>query len=204
VPQQLPHVLSETEVPQLLSVDFTMRRFAGRRRTSPLRDRAILELLYASGIRNTELVDARMQHLDLAGRTLRVVGNGNKTRLVVFGVPAREALQNYLETERKPRSRFAKSSLDKETIFVSWSGGRLTSVRIWQLVKESAGLCGLQKTVYPHLLRHTCATHLLRHGADLVVIGELLGHSYLSTTALYTHLTIEDLKAVHKRCHPRP
>ena len=102
------------------------------------------------------------------------------------------------------QDRFAKSSLDRETIFLSWNGGRLTTVRIWQLLKESAALSGIRKNVYPHLLRHTCATHLLRHGANLLVIAELLGHSYLSTTVLYTHLTIEDLKAVHKRCHPRP
>jgi integrase/recombinase XerD len=205
VAQLLPDILSEKEVEQLLSADFTSRSMTRRRdRSLPLRDRAILELLYASGIRNAELCTACMQHLDLEGRTLRVIGKGNKTRIVLFGALARDALQNYLEAERKGRSRFAKSSLDKETIFVSWNGRRLTTVRVWQLLKESALLAGIDKPVYPHLLRHSCATHMLRHGADLLVIKELLGHSDLSTTALYTHLTIEDLKAVHKRCHPRP
>jgi integrase/recombinase XerD len=169
----------------------------------PLRDRAILELLYASGIRNAELTSARLGHLDLVNRTLRVVGKGNKTRLVLFGVPAAAALCAYIEKERAGRLKFAKSIADRETIFLSWNGRAMTTVRIWQLLKESARLAGIEKPVYPHLLRHTCPTHLLRHGADLLVIKELLGHSDLATTALYTHLAIEDLKAVYKRCHPR-
>jgi integrase/recombinase XerD len=205
VPQHLPHVLTEPEVNQLLGVDFALRPLAGRRnRTLPLRDRAILELLYASAIRNAELADARLPHLDLDSRTLRVTGKGNKTRIVLFGRAAQGALQNYLEVERKARNRLAKSLADREMIFLSWNGRRLTTVRVWQLIKESAALAGIKKAVYPHLLRHSCATHMLRRGSDLRVLQELLGHSYLSTTAVYTHLTIEDLKAVHKRCHPRP
>jgi integrase/recombinase XerD len=203
VPLLLPDVLSEQEVTQLLGVDFASRTIDKRNRTLPLRDRAILELLYASGIRNAELTTARLQALDLRGRTLRVVGKGNKTRLVVFGTPAAAALQRYIEKERTGRLGFAKSLADRETIFLSWNGRAMTTVRIWQLLKDSARLAGIEKSVYPHLLRHTCATHLLRHGADLLVIKELLGHSDLAMTALYTHLAIEDLKAVYKRCHPR-
>jgi integrase/recombinase XerD len=205
VPQYLPHVLSELEVNQLLDVDFALRPLAGRRnRTLPLRDRAILELLYASGMRNAELADARLPHLDLDSRTLRVTGKGNKTRIVLFGRAAQAALQNYLEVERKVRNRLPKSLAHAERLSLSWNGRRLTTVRVWQLIKESAALAGIEKAVYPHLLRHSCATHMLRHGANLRVLQELLGHSDLSTTAIYTHLTIEDLKAVHKRCHPRP
>jgi integrase/recombinase XerD len=205
VAQLLPDILSETEVEQLLSVDFGSRNVSRRRdRSLPLRDQAVLELLYASGIRNAELADSRMHHLDLEARTLRVIGKGSKERLVCFGRPAAVALENYLDGERGGRRIYAKSLADREMIFLSWNGRRMTTCRIWQVLQESALLVGLDKPVYPHLLRHSCATHMLRRGCPLHVIQSLLGHESLSTTGVYLHLCVADLKAVHRRCHPRP
>jgi len=157
-----------------------------------------------SGIRNAELASVRLADPDLDQRTLRISGKGNRTRLVLFGKAARVALENYLPGERAGRLSFAKSIQDKETLFLSWNGRKLSTVRIWQLLKEAAALSGIKKAVYPHLLRHSCATHLLRRGADLLVIKELLGHSDLSTTAVYTHLDVSDLKAVHRKYHQDP
>jgi integrase/recombinase XerD len=203
VPAVLPQVLTETETVQLLAVDFLTRSARKRNRSLPLRDAAILELLYGSGIRNNELCTASLPHLDLAAHTLRVLGKGQKERVVLFGRPAVAALQNYLENERPRRQAFAKSLAARDTLFLNWNGGILTYQRVWQLIRESAQLVGLTKPVYPHLLRHTFATHLLRRGADLRVIQELLGHANLATTAIYTHLELSDLQAVYRRCHPR-
>jgi len=151
---QSPCVLNEQETMQLLSVDFTRRPLHARDRSLPLRDRAILELLYASGIRNSELVTSRLQDLDLPGRTLRVIGKGRKERIVIFGRPARAALEDYLELEHRRRRVFCTSLAEKDALFISFYGKRLTTVRIWQLVKEMAALTGMEKPVFPHILRH--------------------------------------------------
>ncbi len=201
----LPTFLNERDTEQLLSVDFTKRPAPGRNRFLPLRDRAILELLYASGVRNSELCTSQLQHLDLESRTLRVIGKGSKERVVVFGRPARAAVQNYLENERAQRIKRAKhaTSRDRESIFVSWNGQQITYQRCWQLLTETQRLSGLEKPVYPHLLRHTFATHLLAHGADLRVIQELLGHPDLLTTSIYCHVAFPHIVAVYRACHPR-
>ena len=192
IEQYLPETMNELQTDQLLE---------GISATAPrgLRDRAILELLYASGLRVSELVGARLEFLDLENRIIRVVGKGNKTRLVPVGQKACDALRAYLETERPGMVKKRTGS----EIFLSRNGTKLTTVRIWQIVKSAARLAGLDLNVYPHLLRHSFATHLLSNGADLRIIQELLGHSDISTTQIYTHVDQQRLKAVHHRFHPR-
>jgi integrase/recombinase XerD len=192
IERYLPETLNELQVQQLIeSVNVTA--------PLGLRDRAILELLYASGLRISELSHARLENLSSDEGILRVTGKGNKTRLVPVGRKACEALAVYVENERpklvKPRSG--------SEIFLSARGTRLTTVRIWQIVKHHAQHSGLDRNVYPHLLRHSFATHLLSNGADLRIIQEMLGHADISTTQVYTHVDQQRLKAVHRRFHPR-
>ena len=188
----LPETLNELEVSQLLSVDLKSRAF-------PLRDRAMLELLYASGLRISELADARLEHLNLEDRFIRVVGKGNKTRIIPVGREACDAIGRYLTAERP-------ALVGKRTgseIFLARHGRRLTTQRLWQIVKEIAELGGFTTNIYPHLLRHSFATHLLSNGADLRIIQELLGHADISTTEVYTHVDQSRLKSIHRRFHPR-
>jgi integrase/recombinase XerD len=164
-----------------------------------LRDRAMLELLYASGLRASELVGARLEHLNLDERFIRITGKGAKTRIVPVGRAACDAITAYLGKERP-------EWVNKKTgshIFLSERGRGMTTMRLLQIVKQRAAETGLEANVYPHLLRHSFATHLLGHGADLRVIQELLGHSDISTTQIYTHVDQQRLKAIHKKCHPR-
>ncbi len=164
-----------------------------------LRNRAILELLYASGLRVSELVNARLENLDMDARVIRVTGKGNKMRLIPVGKKACEAIRIYLEQERPAMVKKRTGS----EIFLSARGSKLTTVRIWQIVKEIARNAGLSANVYPHLLRHSFATHLLSNGADLRIIQELLGHADIATTQIYTHVDQHRLKAVHFKFHPR-
>ena len=166
VPLLLPRILNEPEAAELMAVDFTKRPAKSRPRLLPLRDRAILEMLYATGLRNSELITANLQNLDLEARTLRVLGKGSKERMVVFGRPAAMALAEYLEDERKRRIAHARhmTNRDRESIFLSWNAQSLTYQRTWQLLQEARLLAGFEKPIYPHLLRHSCATHLYRHG----------------------------------------
>jgi integrase/recombinase XerD len=164
-----------------------------------LRDRAMLELLYASGLRISELCNVRLEGLDLEEGMIRVTGKGNKTRLVPVGSEARGAIERYLEFER-PKLLSRRSGAE---IFLSVRGRKLTPQRVWQLVKRYAARAGLEANVYPHLLRHSFATHLLAGGADLRIIQEMLGHADISTTQIYTHVDSSHLKSVHKKFHPR-
>jgi integrase/recombinase XerD len=190
--QTLPETLHGTEVARLLdSIDTT--RFLGKR------DRAMLELFYASGLRLSELCSARLENLDRDEHFIRVTGKGNKTRIVPVGRTAEETLDQYLAGERKELVKKRSGS----HIFLSVRGGKLSPDRVRQVVKERAAMAGIDQNVYPHLLRHSFATHLLEGGADLRVIQELLGHADISTTQIYTHVDGARLKAVHKRFHPR-
>jgi integrase/recombinase XerD len=188
----LPDTLNEAEVERLLQVDLHRRPF-------PKRDRAMLELLYSSGLRISELTGARLEQINLEDRFIRVTGKGNKTRLVPIGRKACEAINEYLESERrglvKPRTG--------SELFLSRRGQKLTTQRVWQIVKEISELGGFDIRIYPHLLRHSFATHLLSNGADLRIIQELLGHADISTTQIYTHVDQNRLKAIHKKFHPR-
>jgi integrase/recombinase XerD len=188
----LPETMNELQVDRLLE---------GIPTNAPLglRDRAIVELLYASGLRVSELTNARLENLDLDSRFIRVTGKGNKTRLVPVGAKACDAIKTYLDRERPT---LVKKRTGSE-IFLSLRGSKLTTVRIWQIVKQCAKQAGLDLNVYPHLLRHSFATHLLSNGADLRIIQEMLGHADISTTQIYTHVDQQRLKAVHLKFHPR-
>ena len=190
--QSLPETLHGKEVTRLLeSID--PAQFLGRR------DRAMLELFYSSGLRLSELCSARLENLDLQENFIRVTGKGNKTRIVPVGGRAKEAVEDYLRNERKDLVKKRSSS----HVFLSVRGGKLSPDRVRQVVKERAGMAGIDQNVYPHLLRHSFATHLLEGGADLRVIQELLGHADIATTQIYTHVDGTRLKGIHKKFHPR-
>lgn len=190
--QSLPETLHAREVEKLLeSID--PLQYLGRR------DKAILELFYSSGLRLSELCKARLEWIDLEDGFIRVTGKGNKTRIVRIGKKALTAFEDYLQNERP-------SLVTKKTsshAFLSVRGGPLSPDRVRQIVKERAAAAGIEQTMYPHLLRHSFATHLLEGGADLRVIQELLGHADISTTQIYTHVDRQRLKSVHKKFHPR-
>ncbi len=192
IERYLPETLNELQVERLIESIETKHRLG-------LRDRAIVELLYASGLRISELANARLENMNFEERILRVTGKGNKMRLVPVGRRACAALASYISTERptlvKPRSG--------SEIFLSIRGTKLTTVRLWQIVKARARQSGLEMNIYPHLLRHSFATHLLGNGADLRIIQEMLGHADISTTQVYTHVDQQRLKAVHRKFHPR-
>jgi integrase/recombinase XerD len=193
IERYLPETLNELQVEQLIeSIDTKV----------PLgwRDRAMVELLYASGLRISELANARLENFDPNEGTVRVVGKGNKMRIVPVGRKACEALASYLSMGRP---KLVKRRSGSE-IFLSERGTKLTTVRIWQIVKRISRHSGLEKNIYPHLLRHSFATHLLSNGADLRIIQEMLGHADISTTQVYTHVDQQRLKAVHRQFHPRP
>jgi integrase/recombinase XerD len=188
----LPETLNEADVEKLLAAPDTTQPLG-------LRDKAMLELLYASGLRASELVGARLENIDLDHRVIRVTGKGNKTRLVPVGTKAIEAIQTYLNKERP-------ELVTKRTgshIFLTHHGKGMTSARLWQIVKGHAARAGLDQRVYPHLMRHSFATHLLGGGADLRIIQELLGHADISTTQIYTHVEHSRLKSIHRKFHPR-
>jgi integrase/recombinase XerD len=192
IERYLPETLNEMQVEQLIeSIDTKI--------SLGLRDRAMIELLYASGLRISELANARLENFSVEDRILRVTGKGNKTRLVPVGRKACEALAAYLSTERP---KLLKRHSGSE-IFLSERGTKLTTARIWQIVKKHAKHSGLEINIYPHLLRHSFATHLLGNGADLRIIQEMLGHADISTTQVYTHVDQQRLKAVHRQFHPR-
>ena len=201
ITEHLPLPRVERFLPETMNELQTESLLAGIPENAPhaQRNRAILELLYASGLRVSELVNARLENLDLERGMIRVTGKGNKTRLVPVGAKAVAAISAYLQSGR-PALVGKKTGSE---IFLSARGQRLTTVRIWQIVKEIAKVAGLDINVYPHLLRHSFATHLLSNGADLRIIQEMLGHADISTTQIYTHVDQQRLKAVHHRFHPR-
>ncbi|MDX2079753.1 MAG: tyrosine recombinase [Terrimicrobiaceae bacterium] len=188
-------------LPETMDADAVRRLIESVRPGDPLgaRDRALLEMLYGSGLRVSELCALRLEAVDFDNRVVRVTGKGSKTRLVPFGAPAAEALRTYMERERPELVR-PKSGAE---VFLSARGRKLTPQRIWQLVRMYAARAGIDSRVYPHLFRHSFATHLLQGGADLRIIQELLGHADISTTQIYTHVDQSGLKSVIKKFHPR-
>lgn len=192
LPQRLPQTFSQEQVRMLLdSIDPAHN--LGRR------DRAILELFYASGLRLGELCQLTLDRLDQDDRFLRVTGKGNKTRLVPVGGEALDAIADYLRHER-PNLVKAKTS---SHLFLSVRGGPLSPDRVRQIVKTRAKAAGVDQKIYPHLLRHSFATHLLENGADLRVIQEMLGHADIATTQIYTHVDQKMLHDTHQAHHPR-
>ncbi len=168
------------------------------------RDRAILELLYAAGLRVSELVGLDWRDVDLSARVLRVMGKGRKERMVPFGRPAAEALRRWLEVWEGVRKHgSAKEKDDEEPVFLNRFGARLTDRSVRNILDRWVDAASVARGVHPHTLRHTFATHLLENGADLRAIQELLGHSSLSTTQKYTHLEVDRLLSVYRGAHPR-
>jgi integrase/recombinase XerD len=192
LPRPLPKVLSEVEVETLLAAP-DIETPAG------LRDRAMLETLYATGLRVSELVGLKLLNLDLNAAVLRVTGKGGKDRLVPLGEEAQHWLSRYLK-ESRPTMLNQKKCAE---VFVTPRGAGMTRQAFWHLLKRRAQKAGIHKSLSPHTLRHAFATHLLAHGADLRTVQMLLGHADISTTQIYTHVARERLKQLHSRHHPR-
>ena len=192
LPRALPKTLSETEVERLLDAADTDTPL-------DLRDRAMLETLYATGLRVSELVGLRLTAVNLNDGVLRVTGKGNKDRLVPLGEESVQWLRRYM-TEARPLLLERNLS---DAVFVTARGDGMTRQAFWYLIKRRALAAGITRPLSPHTLRHAFATHLLNHGADLRVVQMLLGHSDISTTQIYTHVARERLKQLHAQHHPR-
>ncbi|HEY3093162.1 MAG TPA: tyrosine recombinase XerC [Vicinamibacterales bacterium] len=199
----------EQKVPAHLSVDEMAQLLEAPDASTPLgrRDRAILELFYASGIRLSELVALDLEDVDLAGRMVRVMGKGRKERIVPFNPKAAAALRAWLKDRvtlrANPKSQIPSSKSQAEPLFVNARGGRLTGRSVQRLVSRYVRSCSTRFGISPHALRHSFATHLLQAGADLRAIQELLGHVRLSTTQRYTHVNVAQLLDVYRKAHPR-
>ena len=191
-PPRVPHTLTQAQVEALLQAPDVHTALG-------LRDRAMLELMYASGLRVSELVGLQVHHVDLKVGVLRTEGKGQKERLVPFGQEAQAWLQQYLS---EARGLILAGQLSRD-LFVTQRGSRMTRVMFWMLVKKYAQLAGMTAPLSPHTLRHAFATHLLNHGADLRVVQMLLGHADISTTTIYTHVARERLQQLHAQHHPR-
>ncbi len=191
--QRLPKALASAEIEKLLTPP-------APETPSSLCDQAILELAYASGLRLSELRNIRLEQLQLEAGFVNVIGKGNKERVVPLGRAAIAALQRYLEAGR-PRLVTRRSSAN---VFLTQRGTVFSPVTLWLRIKRRVRLAGIARNITPHMLRHSFATHLLEHGADLRVIQELLGHASISTTEIYTHVTGNRLREVHRKFHPRP
>ena len=189
---RVPKLMSEAQVERLLAAPSEDTALGQR-------DRAMLELMYASGLRVSELVGLKTFHLGLNEGVLRVMGKGSKERLVPFGQVAREWINVYL-AEARPDILKGQQT---EDLFVTARGCVMSRVMFWMLVKKYAALAGITSPLSPHTLRHAFATHLLNHGADLRAVQMLLGHADISTTTIYTHVARERLKALHAQHHPR-
>jgi integrase/recombinase XerD len=191
-PVRFVHTLSEAQVDSLLAAPDV---------TTPLglRERTMLELMYASGLRVSELVTLKLLELSLNDGVLRVTGKGAKTRLVPFGQQARHWIERYL---REARGVILDGQID-DALFVTARGGAMTRQMFWVLIKKHAARAGITAPLSPHTLRHAFATHLLNHGADLRVVQLLLGHADISTTQIYTHVARERMKQLHAQHHPR-
>lgn len=190
--KRMPDVLTQKEVEAIIEAS----RGKG---WQAVRDYAILEIFYASGLRVSELVDLKTTSINFDVGFVRAIGKGSKERLIPLGKKAREAIQLYLS---KSRPKVAGASAG-DTLFLSRLGKKISRQSVWALVKIYAKKANIKKTIKPHSMRHTFATHLLEHGADLRSVQEMLGHADISTTQIYTHVDKERLKSVHKEFHPR-
>jgi integrase/recombinase XerD len=195
VPLGIPKALDRIEVEHLLEA--VVGDTPG-----PVRDRAILETLYASGMRISELVGLDRADVSLEDGLVRVFGKGAKERIVPIGRPARAAIDQYLANARPMLARATRRA-SAEALFLNLRGGRLTRQGCWGIVRAAAARAGLADRVSPHVLRHSCATHLLEGGADIRVVQEVLGHASVSTTQVYTKVSSERLRAVYDAAHPR-
>jgi integrase/recombinase XerD len=168
-----------------------------------IRDKAILECLYGTGIRVSELTDLQTDRLFFEIGFIRVIGKGSKERLVPVGEHAQDALEHYIEHVRPLFFNSEKADKAKNKVFLNQRGGALTRMSVWNIVQKAAKAADITKNVYPHIFRHSFATHLLEGGADLRAVQEMLGHSSILTTEIYTHVDRSLLHQVHKQFHPR-
>ncbi len=189
----LPETLTYEEITVIIEAP-DINKLAG------IRDRAMFEVMYACGLRVTELVDLKCKDVIFDLEIIRVFGKGSKERIVPIGLPALNCIKTYLE---KSRVMLFKPNISDDTLFLNQRGKKLTRAGIWKLLKEYAEKSGIKKKVHPHLFRHSFATHLLEGGADLRAVQEMLGHSDISTTQIYTHLDKDFIREVHKSFHPR-
>ena len=196
--KHVPTPQGEKRLPVFLTVDEVVKLLESPGTDTPLhaRDSAILELLYSSGLRVSELTGIDLKDIDLKSMSVKVLGKGSKERITPIGSKALLALEHYLpqRLELKPRG---------DHLFVNSRGGRLTTRSVDRIIKKYAVMSGIPKNISPHVLRHTFATHLLGGGADLRAIQEMLGHRSLSTTQRYTHTSIEKLMEIYDKTHPR-
>jgi integrase/recombinase XerD len=190
--KRLPKALTDSEIKKLLEPEMPET-------THTLCDQAILELAYASGLRLAELKNLRLEQLHLDAGFINVIGKGNKERVVPVGKTATAALNRFIETGR-PKLVTPRSPAN---VFLTKRGTPFASVTLWLRIKNRVRRAGVARNVTPHMLRHSFATHLLEHGADLRVIQELLGHASISTTEIYTHVTGNRLRDIHRKFHPR-
>ncbi|UTX35968.1 site-specific tyrosine recombinase XerD [Ligilactobacillus salivarius] len=190
--QHLPQVLTKEEVEKLLHSPNTGQVLG-------LRDRAMLELMYATGLRISEIINLKLEDLHLTMGTLQTLGKGHKERIVPVGDEAIKWVNRYLE-EARPKLLKQKRS---NYLFLNFHGNNLTRQGVWKNLKAEVRKAGIQKNITPHTLRHSFATHILENGADLRIVQELLGHADISTTQIYTHLSNKQLADIYNRAHPR-
>ncbi len=188
-------------LPKALTLDEVKRLLMPPAKLTPLakRNNAMLFLLYSTGLRVSELINLTLAACNLSAGFVRVLGKGGKERLIPFGEQAKEKIEFYLETARPLILKGKRSNY----LFVTHHGRCMTRLRFWQIISKTAQAAGIQKKISPHMLRHSFATHLLAHGADLRSVQLMLGHADIATTQIYTHIDQERLKKVHKQFHPR-
>ena len=192
--KKLPDALSLQEVEALLAAPDLHER-------QGIRDKAFLELMYATGMRVSEAADLRLVDLNMDVGFLKCMGKGRKERIIPVGRKARDAVKKYLE---KARPLLAKKNPQEPVLFLNRFGKRISRQSLWNIIKVYALKARIKKRLTPHTLRHSFATHILERGADLRVVQELLGHANISTTQIYTHISKDRLKAIHQKYHPRP
>ena len=192
--KKLPNYLSTSEVERLIAAP-------NARKSQGIRDQAVLELMYATGLRASEVTTLRLGSLDFEDGIVRILGKGSKERIVPMGRKARESVRRYLD---RARPEWAKKGGAGEALFLTRLGKPMSRQSVWAILKDCAKKSRLGKKIYPHILRHSFATHLLEGGADLRVVQELLGHADIVTTQIYTHVDKSRLKGIHQKFHPRP
>jgi len=192
ISRDLPEVLSITEIDSMINQTDMTDKFG-------IRDRAILEIMYASGLRVSEVINLRINDLLFDDEIIKVFGKGSKERIVPIGSSAIKYVNYYLEKSRA----YIKNNKSEDIVFLNFRGGKLSRMGIWNIISRYVRKAGIKKQVHPHTLRHSFATHLLEGGADIRIIQEMLGHSDISTTQIYTHIDRNYLIEVHKNFHPR-